>query len=112
MKPQLGLAMLDRAHTFGALAPASWVTADETYVQNPIFRTWLVVHLAPMTPASKPGSATTAATATSHQPSETRCSTRRARPNGAAPWQKGVQDPFVSTDLNTLFAALYIKIDD
>lgn len=40
-KPQLGLAMLDRAHAAGALTPRSWVTADEVYGQNPTFRTWL-----------------------------------------------------------------------
>ncbi|MEQ3542434.1 IS701 family transposase [Pseudonocardia tropica] len=40
-KPQLGLAMLDRAHACGALTPRSWVTADEIYGQNPTFRTWL-----------------------------------------------------------------------
>ncbi|MBP2371629.1 SRSO17 transposase [Pseudonocardia parietis] len=40
-KPQLGLAMLDRAHATGLLAPGSWVTADEAYGQNPTFRTWL-----------------------------------------------------------------------
>ncbi|GAY08095.1 IS701 family transposase [Pseudonocardia sp. N23] len=37
-KPQLGTAMLARAHAAGALTPASWVTADEAYGQNPGFR--------------------------------------------------------------------------
>ena len=27
-------------------------------------------------------------------------------------WQEGVQDPVVSTDLNTLLTALYVKIDE
>jgi len=40
-KPQLGTAMLARAHTAGALTSASWVTADEAYGQNPGFRDWL-----------------------------------------------------------------------
>jgi len=40
-KPQLGIAMLDRAHTAGALTSGSWVTADEAYGQNPTFRAWL-----------------------------------------------------------------------
>ncbi|WP_224389189.1 IS701 family transposase [Pseudonocardia sp. ICBG1293] len=37
-KPQLGTAMLARAHTAGVLTPASWVTADEAYGQTPGFR--------------------------------------------------------------------------
>lgn len=40
-KPQLGTAMLARAHAAGALTPTSWVSADEAYGQNPGFRDWL-----------------------------------------------------------------------
>lgn len=40
-KPQLGTAMLARAHEAGALTPTSWVSADEAYGQNPGFRDWL-----------------------------------------------------------------------
>jgi SRSO17 transposase len=38
-KPQLGIAMLERAHAAGVLS--GWVTADEAYGQNPTFRAWL-----------------------------------------------------------------------
>ena len=41
-KPQLGVAMLERAHTAGILT--GWVTADEVYGQNPSFRAWLAAH--------------------------------------------------------------------
>jgi SRSO17 transposase len=40
-KPELGVAMLNRAYQAGALISASWVTADEAYGQNPAFRDWL-----------------------------------------------------------------------
>ncbi len=40
-KPQLGIAMLARAHAAGAFTGGSWVTADEAYGQNPTFRAWL-----------------------------------------------------------------------
>lgn len=38
-KPELGLAMLERALAAGVLS--GWVTADEAYGQNPTFRRWL-----------------------------------------------------------------------
>lgn len=38
-KPQLGIAMLARAHAAGVLT--GWVTADEAYGQNRAFRGWL-----------------------------------------------------------------------
>jgi SRSO17 transposase len=38
-KPQLGVAMLARAHAAGVLT--GWVSADEAYGQNPTFRSWL-----------------------------------------------------------------------
>jgi SRSO17 transposase len=41
-KPELGIAMLNRAYQAGALTGSSWVTADEAYGQNPGFRTWLM----------------------------------------------------------------------
>jgi SRSO17 transposase len=37
-KPELGLAMLNRAYRAEVLTSASWVTADEAYGQNPGFR--------------------------------------------------------------------------
>ncbi|MDY7091173.1 MAG: IS701 family transposase [Actinomycetota bacterium] len=44
-KPELGVAMLNRAYRAGALTGASstgpWVTADEAFGQNPAFRDWL-----------------------------------------------------------------------
>lgn len=44
-KPQLGVAMLARAHAAGVLA--GWVTADVDYGQNPRFRSWLADHGVP-----------------------------------------------------------------
>jgi SRSO17 transposase len=38
-KPELGLAMLDRAHSAGLLH--GWVTADKTYGSHHLFRSWL-----------------------------------------------------------------------
>lgn len=38
-KPELGIAMLDRAITHGV--PFRWVTGDEVYGTNPMLRTWL-----------------------------------------------------------------------
>jgi SRSO17 transposase len=40
-KPQLGIAMLNRAYQAEVLTSSSWVTADEAYGQNPAFRGWL-----------------------------------------------------------------------
>ena len=40
-KPELGLAMLNRAYQAAVLTSCSWVTADEAYGQNPAFRSWL-----------------------------------------------------------------------
>jgi SRSO17 transposase len=40
-KPELGIAMLNRAYQGGVLTSSSWVTADEAYGQNPAFRDWL-----------------------------------------------------------------------
>lgn len=51
-KPQLGIAMLDRAHRAGMLA-GSWVTADEAYGQNPTFRSWLATHGMPFVLATR-----------------------------------------------------------
>jgi SRSO17 transposase len=50
-KPQLGVAMLERAHTAGVLT--GWVTADEVYGQNPSFRTWLAAHRVPFVLATR-----------------------------------------------------------
>jgi SRSO17 transposase len=52
-KPQLGTAMLARAHTAGALTSASWVTADEAYGQNPGFRDWLAEREIPFVLATR-----------------------------------------------------------
>jgi SRSO17 transposase len=51
-KPQLGIAMLARAHAAGVLA-GSWVTADEAYGQNPTFRTWLAERGVPFVVATR-----------------------------------------------------------
>ncbi len=51
-KPQLGIAMLERADRAGVLA-GSWVTADEAYGQNPTFRTWLANHEVPFVLATR-----------------------------------------------------------
>jgi SRSO17 transposase len=40
-KPQLGVAMLNRAYQADALTSRSWLTADEAYGQNPAVRDWL-----------------------------------------------------------------------
>jgi SRSO17 transposase len=40
-KPQLGVAMLNRAYQADALTSRSWLTADEAYGQNPGVRDWL-----------------------------------------------------------------------
>ena len=50
-KPQLGLAMLARAHAAGVLA--GWVTADEAYGQNPTFRAWLAEREVPFVLATR-----------------------------------------------------------
>jgi SRSO17 transposase len=50
-KPQLGVAMLERAHTAAALS--GWVTADEVYGQNPSFRAWLAAHQVPYVLATR-----------------------------------------------------------
>jgi len=50
-KPQLGVAMLERAHADGVLS--GWVTADEVYGQNPSFRGWLAAHRVPFVVATR-----------------------------------------------------------
>ena len=50
-KPQLGVAMLERAHAAAALT--GWVTADEVYGQNPSFRGWLAAHQVPYVLATR-----------------------------------------------------------
>jgi SRSO17 transposase len=50
-KPQLGVAMLARAHAAGVLT--GWVTADEAYGQNPAFRGWLARHEVPFVLATR-----------------------------------------------------------
>jgi SRSO17 transposase len=50
-KPQLGVAMLARAHRAGVLT--GWVTADEAYGQNPTFRGWLVEQRVPFVLATR-----------------------------------------------------------
>jgi SRSO17 transposase len=50
-KPQLGVAMLKRAHAGGVLT--GWVTADEAYGQNPTFRTWLATRELPYVLATR-----------------------------------------------------------
>lgn len=44
-KPQLAVAMLARAHKAGVLS--GWVTADEAYGQNRVFRDWLAAREVP-----------------------------------------------------------------
>ena len=51
-KPQLGIAMLARAHRAGVLS-GSWVTADEAYGQNPTFRGWLADRMVPFVLATR-----------------------------------------------------------
>jgi FOG: Transposase len=50
-KPELGLAMLERALAAGVLS--GWVTADEAYGQNPTFRSWLVDRAVPFVLATR-----------------------------------------------------------
>jgi SRSO17 transposase len=50
-KPQLGVAMLARAHAAGILS--GWVTADEAYGQNPTFRAWLADREVPFVLATR-----------------------------------------------------------
>jgi SRSO17 transposase len=50
-KPELGLAMLERALAAGVLA--GWVTADEAYGQNPTFRRWLAARAVPFVLATR-----------------------------------------------------------
>ncbi len=50
-KPQLGLAMLARAHAAGVLR--GWVTADEAYGQNREFRNWLGAREVPFVLATR-----------------------------------------------------------
>ena len=50
-KPQLGVAMLNRAYRAGVLT--GWVTADEAYGQNPTFRSWLAEHEVPFVVATR-----------------------------------------------------------
>ena len=50
-KPELGLAMLERAHAAGVLS--GWVSADEAYGQNPRFRRWLADRAVPFVLATR-----------------------------------------------------------
>jgi SRSO17 transposase len=50
-KPELGLAMLERAHAAGVLS--GWVTADELYGQNRAFRAWLTDREVPFVLATR-----------------------------------------------------------
>jgi SRSO17 transposase len=50
-KPQLGIAMLERAAAAGVLT--GWVTADEAYGQNPTFRGWLAAREVPYVLATR-----------------------------------------------------------
>ena len=50
-KPELAVAMLERAHAAGVLR--GWVTADEAYGQNPGFRAWLATHQVPSVLATR-----------------------------------------------------------
>jgi SRSO17 transposase len=50
-KPQLGVAMLDRAHRAGVLS--GWVTADEAYGQNRALRAWLAARGVPFVLATR-----------------------------------------------------------
>lgn len=50
-KPQLGTAMLGRAHQAGVLS--GWVSADELYGQNRAFRTWLAGRQVPFVLATR-----------------------------------------------------------
>jgi len=50
-KPQLGVAMLERAHAAGVLS--GWVSADEVYGQNPSFRGWLATYQVPYVLATR-----------------------------------------------------------
>jgi SRSO17 transposase len=50
-KPQLGIAMLERALAAGVLS--GWVSADEAYGQNPTFRAWLAAHQVPFVLATR-----------------------------------------------------------
>lgn len=50
-KPELGLAMLERALAAGVLS--GWVTADEAYGQNPTFRRWLADRAVPFVLATR-----------------------------------------------------------
>ena len=50
-KPQLGVAMLARAHDAGVLS--GWVTADEAFGQNRAFRGWLAARAVPFVVATR-----------------------------------------------------------
>lgn len=50
-KPQLGIEMLARAHDAGVLT--GWVTADEAFGQNPVFRGWLAARAVPFVLATR-----------------------------------------------------------
>jgi SRSO17 transposase len=50
-KPQLGVEMLARAHDAGVLA--GWVTADEAFGQNRVFRGWLAARGVPFVLATR-----------------------------------------------------------
>jgi SRSO17 transposase len=50
-KPQLGVEMLTRAHDAGVLA--GWVTADEAFGQNRVFRGWLAARGVPFVLATR-----------------------------------------------------------
>jgi SRSO17 transposase len=52
-KPELGVAMLNRAYRAQVLTSVSWVTADEAYGQNPAFREWLTVREIPFVLATR-----------------------------------------------------------
>jgi SRSO17 transposase len=52
-KPQLGIAMLNRAYQAEVLTSGSWVTADEAYGQNPGLRDWLAAREIPFVLATR-----------------------------------------------------------
>jgi SRSO17 transposase len=64
-KPELGLAMLERAHAAGVLS--GWVTADEAYGQNRRFRDWLAAHAVPFVLATRSDDLLTCSDGRRHQ---------------------------------------------
>jgi SRSO17 transposase len=76
-KPQLGVEMSARAHDAGVLA--GWVTADEAFGQNRVFRGWLAARGVPFVLATRSDDTLTCPDGASSSGAQPRCAGRLGR---------------------------------